>query len=73
MDMIGNTPEINDHQNHYVSWLATPSESRDPTTEIGLARRFGVDRTKLWRWRRDPFLSVPEMVVAISRDQLVSR
>ena len=47
MNMIGNTPEINDHQNHYVSWLATPSESRDPATEIGLARRFGVDRTTL--------------------------
>src|SRR5215217_7996834 len=29
MDMIGNAPEINDHQSQYVSWLATPEESRD--------------------------------------------
>jgi hypothetical protein len=73
MDMIGNTPEIDDHQNKYVSWIATPSESRDPATEIGLARRFGVNRTTLWRWRRDPFLSIPERTAALYRDQLVSR
>jgi hypothetical protein len=55
MDMIGNTPEINQHQTHYVSWIATPEEGRDPKTEIGLTRRLKIDRTTLWRWKKDPY------------------
>jgi hypothetical protein len=55
MDMIGNTPEIYDHQSQYVSWIATPEEGRDPKTEVGLARRLKIDRTTLWRWKKDPY------------------
>jgi hypothetical protein len=55
MDMIGNTPEINQHQSHYVSWIATPEEGRDSKTEIGLTRRLKIDRTTLWRWKKDPY------------------
>jgi transposase-like protein len=73
MDMIGNTPEINDHQRQYVTWMALSPEERDPPTEVGLARRLGVNRTTLDRWRKDPQLQLPERAASLARYQLVSR
>jgi len=43
-------------QEAYIEWLALPQQDRVPKTELALARELGVDRTTLYRWRKDPDL-----------------
>jgi hypothetical protein len=60
MDIIGNSPEINDHQSQYVSWLATPEESRNQqgqSLRTGQGRQGAVeDRAHRWHCYRPFFL-----------------
>lgn len=46
--------QLNDRQLAYATWLATPEFLRNPSSETDLAAHLGVNRSTLWRWRKDP-------------------
>jgi Helix-turn-helix of insertion element transposase len=45
-------------RHHFLEWLCTPPDHRDPHTMKELAVQFGLSEQTLFRWKREPeFLS----------------
>ena len=60
--------KLNKEQMRLVEWLATPKDSRTPTTLGELTKEIGVSPGTISRWRRN--LNVDEQAAEIARQGL---
>jgi hypothetical protein len=46
MSYLGDTPKTNFKQAQLITWLALSEEYRDPSTELALAQKLAVNRSR---------------------------